>query len=249
MSRVPSPEVVSTSQWRYFELSIDTRVVELAPSISVLTPCSAIPLELTSMNFCGQPEGIFIYRIRGSSNEIMPQIRRLDSVLTAKILSNSRGQFGMYIHAEMSEHHFLYQLMQQPLIIDTPIRFYSDHKARLRFTGPDGILDSTLGVLEETEGVQLKKIKSRDVKNESTNNMLTERQREILQAAIQGGYYDHPRRMDQHELGQMFDITAQTAGEHLRKIESKLFDCIILRTDEEFITTHDHISIDVRGQS
>lgn len=51
---------------------------------------------------------------------------------------------------------------------------------------------------------------------------LTERQIEVLRAAIDAGYYEQPRRTNLDELGDMFDIAPSTLREHLRKAEQRL---------------------------
>lgn len=51
---------------------------------------------------------------------------------------------------------------------------------------------------------------------------LTERQIEILRAAIDGGYYEQPRGTDLEELSDRFGIAPSTLREHLRKAEHRL---------------------------
>ncbi|PSQ05891.1 helix-turn-helix domain-containing protein [Halobacteriales archaeon QS_6_71_20] len=51
---------------------------------------------------------------------------------------------------------------------------------------------------------------------------LTDRQREVIEAALRGGYFEWPRRMDSDELAEQLDISRATCLEHLRKAEERL---------------------------
>jgi hypothetical protein len=52
---------------------------------------------------------------------------------------------------------------------------------------------------------------------------LTERQREVLEAAVGLGYYDDPRAATHEDVAREVDAAPSTVGEHLRKVESRVF--------------------------
>ncbi|MCT9098500.1 helix-turn-helix domain-containing protein [Haloarchaeobius sp. HME9146] len=56
---------------------------------------------------------------------------------------------------------------------------------------------------------------------------LSERQREILLAAHEAGYYEIPRGTAMTDIAEVFDIDRRTAEEHLRIAERKLFDAVV----------------------
>jgi predicted DNA binding protein len=58
--------------------------------------------------------------------------------------------------------------------------------------------------------------------NLSTQNILTKRQEEIIQAAFQKGYYNCPKRITIKELAEIFDISQSTLGEILQRGERKI---------------------------
>lgn len=51
---------------------------------------------------------------------------------------------------------------------------------------------------------------------------LTDRQREVLTAAYELGYYERPRRASQEAVAAELGLSASTVGEHLRKGERRL---------------------------
>ncbi len=52
--------------------------------------------------------------------------------------------------------------------------------------------------------------------------VLTDRQREVLTAANQYGYYDYPKRINGEELSKKVDISKPVLLQHLRKAEGRL---------------------------
>ncbi len=66
------------------------------------------------------------------------------------------------------------------------------------------------------------KVELKHTENLSKNNILTNRQEEIIQAAFQKGYYDCPKRITVKELATIFDISQSTMGEILQRGEKKI---------------------------
>lgn len=52
--------------------------------------------------------------------------------------------------------------------------------------------------------------------------MLSDRQREALLAALDLGYYEHPRAATQEDIASRLGCEANTASEHLQKAEAKV---------------------------
>jgi DNA-binding CsgD family transcriptional regulator len=57
--------------------------------------------------------------------------------------------------------------------------------------------------------------------------LLTPRQKEVLQAALEAGYFDSPRRKNAREIAAKLGIKHPTFLEHLRKAERKLLEQIL----------------------
>lgn len=60
---------------------------------------------------------------------------------------------------------------------------------------------------------------------------LTDRQREVIAAAYQLGYYDRPKRINGNELAERFDVSRSTVHQHLRTAERKLLGGVFGRSD------------------
>jgi predicted DNA binding protein len=55
---------------------------------------------------------------------------------------------------------------------------------------------------------------------------LTARQLEVLDVALEKGYYDAPRRATHEAVAAELVCSAATVGEHLRKIERQVFTAL-----------------------
>jgi predicted DNA binding protein len=53
--------------------------------------------------------------------------------------------------------------------------------------------------------------------------MITSRQEDVLEAAVDLGYYSEPRQASLEDIGEVVGISPGTVGEHLRKAEERVF--------------------------
>ena len=56
---------------------------------------------------------------------------------------------------------------------------------------------------------------------------LTERQREVLAAAYDAGYFDHPKGANAGEVAESLGIDRSTFAEHLAAVQRKVFDTVL----------------------
>jgi hypothetical protein len=58
-------------------------------------------------------------------------------------------------------------------------------------------------------------------------SVLTEKQRDIIVAALKFGYYSYPKKINSEQLSQKVNISKATLLEHLRKAEARILENII----------------------
>lgn len=220
------------NKWRYFEFTIDSTEITLTPNEKPIRESVTESEALVSVSFSKGPEGTFIYRMVGSPDDIVPRLREQDTVIQVEASPSQQNHFGLMVHNKVSQDNLLYRLKHHPVILDTPIELQTGYLARFRITAPDEVIDVVYDHLKTEDGVRLEKIGyCRPAQNDPLQ-ILTERQVEILQAAVKGGYYDIPRKMSTEDLGSMFNISSQVASEHIRKIEAKIIDQVSMRPSE-----------------
>ena len=94
-------------------------------------------------------------------------------------------------------------------------------------------------ILEEFGDVHIERI-SREFRREITPSSaewqellasIPDRQRELLNLALDEGYFDIPRAVTLEELAEEMDITKTTASNHLRKAEQRVMEFLIRYID------------------
>lgn len=114
------------------------------------------------------------------------------------------------------------------VVIKTPIRFTSDGSLRITYLGTDEdfqrLFRDTLG----EDAITFEIIEKGDYEPDesSLTRQLTTRQQEVLEAAVDIGYYSTPRQATHADVASVVGIAPTTAGEHLRKIEERVFSTI-----------------------
>lgn len=113
------------------------------------------------------------------------------------------------------------------LVLDMPIEITEDGGQRLTLIGSEDAFaradyDPPGGV-----NVEIERMGEYYPESDRLLDALTDRQREILRAAVEAGYYDHPRRATQEDVADRVDCSPGTVGEHLQKIERAVFGSLV----------------------
>jgi len=115
------------------------------------------------------------------------------------------------------------------LAIDTPIRFTSEDHLEVTYLGSDEIFKQLYDTLQEADFAEFEIRETGDYETTgpSYSRMITSRQEEVLEAAVDLGYYSEPRQGSLEDIAEVVDIAPGTVGEHLRKVEERVFSEIV----------------------
>lgn len=149
------------------------------------------------------------------------------------ILSYSISQVGdsifSYTRIEANEttKRIFQTQREHDLIVDYPI-YYSDNGAlNISIIGELETINAAARSLPDTVDVELLKVGNYVPDEEHRFYQLTERQQEVLRAAVELGYYQDPRHITYEDIAEVVDLAPGTVGEHLRKIEAQVFEQMI----------------------
>lgn len=111
------------------------------------------------------------------------------------------------------------------LVVDTPIRITSENHLKVTYIGSDEMFKELYDTVEGVEYTEVEILETGDYEaNEpSLNRMITSRQKEVLEAAVDLGYYSEPRQGSLEDIAEVVGIAPGTVGEHLRKVEERVF--------------------------
>lgn len=118
------------------------------------------------------------------------------------------------------------------LVIDTPIHFTADGSLKVTCLGSDKTFGKLFDDIGEMESItaEILAMGDYDPDESSFGRMFTSRQEEVLEAAVDLGYYNEPRQATLEDIAEVVGIAPTTAGEHLRKVEERVFNEIVHRS-------------------
>jgi len=114
------------------------------------------------------------------------------------------------------------------LVVETPIRFDADGALRVTYLGSDAAFRELYETVGEDADVAFEVLETGeyDPSEAPLTRLLTVRQREVLEVAVETGYYRTPREATLEDVAERVDVAPTTAGEHLRKIEERVFGAL-----------------------
>ena len=135
------------------------------------------------------------------------------------------GWWYSYTHFEPNDanQEMLELQYESELAMETPIEVEADGSFVLTLVGPmDAFAEATP---EETDAYDIEVLETGEHHPELGDLFLslTERQRDVLETATDLGYYENPRQATHADIAAEVDASPSTVGEHLRKIESRVF--------------------------
>ncbi|MFC6723609.1 helix-turn-helix domain-containing protein [Halobium palmae] len=115
------------------------------------------------------------------------------------------------------------------LVVDTPIRFTSEDHLEVTYLGDDETFRRLFDYAGRSEQFSFEILETGEyeAENSSLGRMITARQEEVLEAAVDLGYYSDPRQASLEDVGGVVGIAPGTVGEHLRKVEERVFSEIV----------------------
>jgi hypothetical protein len=107
------------------------------------------------------------------------------------------------------------------LVVRKPVVF-RDSAMSYRLFGESAAIQAALERAPDAMDVRVEEIATLRGDHDRPGATLSDRQRAAVLAAVELGYYDHPRGATHADVAERLDCTPGTAGEHLRKAEAKL---------------------------
>jgi hypothetical protein len=104
---------------------------------------------------------------------------------------------------------------------DTPSIFKKE-KMILSVTGDEENLKKFLDVIKNLGKIERISFKKAIFNEQMIISCLTEKQRKVLIAAKNNGYYNYPRKINSKQLSEIVGLSKPTVVQHLRKAEGRL---------------------------
>ena len=168
---------------------------------------------------------VLVGRISGDIVSAEQLISRADHILDFSISGDSDGGGLVYIHSNPPPaiKRFLQLPGAHGVFFDFPLEGTTDGHFRVTMIGETNeVLQNALADVPPELEVEVERIGPPPMERGGLNRILTRRQSQILEVALELGYYDVPRNATHQDVADQMDLSVGTVGEHLQKIEARV---------------------------
>jgi hypothetical protein len=209
---------------RYVKVVLVPDGDEFHPAADVLAVESAVTREaIDHVNLLNDGTAVTLSRLRGDPDRLVEILEATAAVIRFDV-SETGGALQAYTHFEPNETTLaLLELTREhELVLDTPVEYGPDGSLRVAVIGEDDVVQSAVAAVPEGVRLELEQLSDYEPEQRELSSLLTARQHEILDAAVEVGYYEAPRDATHEDVADRVGVSTTTVGEHLRKIEARL---------------------------
>ena len=174
-------------------------------------------------NFTGDALGILHYAV-GDADAFEAAVEAVPEVLGYDLERTGEEAFYVYVRDATTDAlgDLFEPITRGGLIAIPPIRYHEDGTVTFSLFGPDAELQAAIESVPDPIEVTVEEVSGLDATAEAVETLLTERQREAVETAVELGYYEVPREAGHADVAEALGCAPSTAAEHLRKAESRL---------------------------
>ena len=176
--------------------------------------------ELWSWNFAGETPAV-LFRVEGAREPYRQRIAAVDGVDEFELTTGGDGWFYAFVRAAPSddEWEWLLAFAYASILVVPPVVYTSEGDAVFDVVGDRADLKGLLSELPGRVDTTVERVGEYD-RRRSPARPLTDRQREVLDVAVDRGYYEVPREATLDDLAAELGVAPSTVSDHLRKAES-----------------------------
>lgn len=214
---------------RYFEITITPEGGAIHPVDAVLADTPGLTREaLVHVNALGNGTGVLLYRLRGDTDGLLDRLDDHPAVLNCAGLEERDETFHLYLHVKSGQPagQLMAVAQKYALMIIPPLAF-TDGGLRVTIVGTHEMLRQALEEFPDEIRVSVEQAGRYSPDGRNVLSLLTDRQLEVFETAVEQGYYDIPRRATHRDIADVLGCAPSTVDEHLRKAESRVLTTLV----------------------
>lgn len=178
--------------------------------------------ELRHWNMTFDDTNGFVFRIRGDPDPFRAKLESRAATVSYSLTPASDGVFYCCVRERATEtdEGYIDAFARGTLVVIPPITFNPDGTSELTVVGTPADVRSAVEDLPDGIRATVRSIGPYRRWAGSAESRLTDRQRTVVTAALDRGYYNSPRECTTSDVAATVDIAPGTVAEHLRKAES-----------------------------
>lgn len=144
-------------------------------------------------------------------------------------VTGTEGRWYSYTHFDPTEtsRAMMERHRENELMLDFPVSVAEDGTMELTLFGSQQAFGNASATAYDGWDVEIVEIGDRPPTLSNLFASLTSRQQEVLEAAVELGYYESPRAATQADVAEAVEATPSTVGEHLQKVEARVFQAVV----------------------
>lgn len=175
--------------------------------------------------------GVLVYRMVGDPTALDEVLAARSDVRCHEIVGDADGTFGLYLHVGPGEPagSLVELVARHRLLVDAPLVFGANGGLRVTIIGPHSGVRAAVEQLPPDVEYTVERVVSFADDSSGVLTGLTDRQLEVMRAAVDVGYYDVPKRGDREDIAAALGLSPSTVGRHLQKAERHIITRLLER--------------------
>ena len=203
----------------------------LDPGEEVFREYGVVPTTIDDIDRLSDGSVLMRYGMRGDRDRLRESLEHSDGKVVDYRIADADGTLQLQINYYPSDliEDLLALHREYAVLLEFPLEFVDPETSTLRVVevGPEEDLRELVSATEDIVDLTVESVEHYRPISERPYGRLTERQQEVLRAAVAAGYYDLPRETSYEEIAATLDCSASAVGQHLRRIEGHLVDAAV----------------------
>lgn len=185
---------------------------------------------LLYVNAFNDGTGTMVYSLHGDRNAVSEALTDHEALISHDVFHEDETEETFHVHVHLRPGEPAGSLMMlfqnYALMVDTPIVFTDHGGLQTTLIGSHDLLGQAIEEMPESVGVSIRQVGQYSSDSQYLRSQLMTRQLEVIETAIEMGYYEVPRRTNHEEIATRLGCAASTVNEHLRKAEARVFSML-----------------------
>ncbi|UOO97355.1 MULTISPECIES: helix-turn-helix domain-containing protein [Halococcus] len=214
---------------RYFEFTIKPDDGAIHPVDNAIIETPGVTREaLVHINALANGTGVMLYRLRGDVTDLETRLDGHPELLSCAPVAIEGETFHFYVHVKPGQPagRLMAVAQKYALMIIPPLSFI-EGGLQITIVGTHKMLQQALEELPEETHISVEQVGEYSPNSRNVLTLLTDRQLEVFETAVENGYYDIPRRATHEDIADGLGCAASTVDEHLRKAELRILTSLV----------------------
>lgn len=166
---------------------------------------------------------LLVGAFEGDPEEFFERVSTAEQTLDLAVSEERDGIYHAQFEPRPEVRRMIAARRETPIAMQMPMAMNSDGSVEATYIAEADLFTEALDEIPDAVEVEVLRMGDYEPAETDVFDTLTRRQREVLDVAVEQGYYEDPREATHEELAAALDVSAATVGEHLRRIERRLF--------------------------